>query len=98
MVHIMDKDSDSLGYFNRRALSIGGRFDVFKEDQTKLAEVKGNCTGWNFKMTDNEGKELFTNSNNYMISLSNTLEGNQKVVPLLLMAGLAIDVVYGERQ
>ncbi|HEX2934818.1 MAG TPA: phospholipid scramblase-related protein [Bacteroidales bacterium] len=111
-VVITDASGNEIGYFRSRVFTIGGRFDVFKMDDTKIAEVKGKWTGWDFKFLDLSGKELgsvskqwsgigrelFTNADNYMIALSPSLQGNAQMMALMLMAGLAIDVVYKEQK
>jgi uncharacterized protein YxjI len=74
-----------------------------------VAEVKGDWKGWNFKFLDTSGhelgsvtkkwagigKELFTSADNYMIALGEASQAGS--APLLLAAGIAIDVVYKER-
>ncbi len=111
-VIIADAAGNEIGYFRSRVFTIGGRFDVFKMDDTKIAEVKGKWTGWDFKFLDLSGKELgsvskqwsgigrelFTNADNYMITLSPSLQGNTQMMALMLMAGLAIDIVYKEQK
>ncbi len=42
------------------------------------------------------GKELFTTADNYMISLSDRAPSGPDHAPLLLAAGLAIDIVFKE--
>jgi uncharacterized protein YxjI len=111
-VNLFDAEGNALGFYKSRILSFGGRFDVFKPDETPVAEIKGSWTGWDFKFSDmkgNEigtitkkwagiGKELFTNADNYIISLNPTLKGNVDFTALLIMAGLAIDIVFKEKQ
>jgi uncharacterized protein YxjI len=111
-VIISDASGREIGYFRSRVFTIGGRFDVFKMDDTKIAEVKGKWTGWNFQFLDLSGKELgtvtkkwngigkelFTSADNYMIALNPSLQGNAQMMALLLMAGLAIDIVYKEQK
>jgi uncharacterized protein YxjI len=111
-VHVMDAKGTEIGFFKSRIFSLGGAFDVFADEFTKIAEVKGNWTGWNFKFKDlqgNEiglvtkkwagiGKELFTTSDNYMVSISEQYKNNPKQMALLIIAGLAIDVVYKEKK
>lgn len=111
-VIISDASGNEIGYFRSRVFSIGGRFDVYKMDDTQIAEVKGTWTGWNFQFTDMNGKELgsvtkkwngigkelFTNADNYIIAINPTLQGNAQMMALMLMAGLAIDIVFKERQ
>jgi uncharacterized protein YxjI len=111
-VRISGKDGNEIGYFKTRILTIGGRFDVFTPNDAKVAEVKGNWVGWNFTFTDTSGnevgtvskkwagigKEFFTSADNYMISLKAGMESKPEMMALLIMAGLAIDVVYKEKK
>ncbi|MST93960.1 MAG: oxidoreductase [Pedosphaera sp.] len=100
-----------LGYFKSKLFSFGGGFWVFDNADQKVAEVKGDWKGWNFKLLSTGGaelgtvtkkwagfgKELFTSADNYMISLSAHAEGSSAASLLLLAAGLAIDVVFKEK-
>ena len=111
-VHIYDKNDKEIGFFKSRIFTLGGRFDVFKADGTKVADVKGNWTGWNFKFQDTNGneigtvskkwtgigKEFFTNADSYVVAIHESQQGKQEIMSLLIMAGLAIDVVYREKQ
>lgn len=111
-VSIFDKNLNPMGYFKSRVFTLGGRFDVYLNDGSKIADVKGNWSGWNFKFIDNQGneiglvtkkwagigKELFTSADNYMISVDERFKGNPDVMPLLIMAGLAVDLIYGEKK
>jgi uncharacterized protein YxjI len=110
-VDILDSRKNSIGYFKSRFLSLGGRFDVFDTKDSKLAEVKGDWKGWNFKFIGtNEkelgsvtkkwagiGKELFTSADNYLININKDVL-NPISSLLLLAAGLAIDIVYKEKK
>jgi uncharacterized protein YxjI len=111
-VEVKDADGKPIGYFQSRLLSIGGAFDVFNADNVKYAEVKGNWTGWTFRFSDvygNEiglvtkkwagiGKEFFTNSDNYVVNIADSESGSPMQMALLIIAGLAVDVVYKEQQ
>ena len=44
------------------------------------------------------GRELFTSADNYMIALSDASQANPGVAALLLAAGLAIDIVFKEKE
>lgn len=101
-----------LGYFKSKIFSLGGGFWVFDNADQKVAEIKGDWKGWNFKFLSASGtelgavtkkwaglgKELFTSADNYMISLSDHAAGSSAASLLLLAAGLAIDVVFKEKE
>lgn len=105
-------DGAELGFMRSRILSIGGAFDVFRDEQTKVAEIKGKWTGWDFNYTDTNGnqlgqitkqwagigKELFTNADTYVITVDPSIAGNEQMVALLILGGLAVDVVFKEQQ
>jgi uncharacterized protein YxjI len=111
-VNLYDANNNFLGYYKSRIFSIGGTFDVFKPDNTKVAEIKGNWIGWDFTFKDLNGKqlgqitkkwagigkELFTTADNYIVSIHPDLKDNQDFIALLLMAGLAVDIVFKEQQ
>jgi len=107
-IHIENSQGASLGYFQKKALSLGGAFLVFDAEGQQVARVIGNWKGWDFRFEDMQGnslgqvskswsglgKELFTTADNYMITLK---EGsNPGLAILLLAAGLAIDTVFKE--
>jgi uncharacterized protein YxjI len=101
----------SAGYFKSKLFSFGGGFWVYDNQDNKVAEVRGDWKGWNFKLLDSKekelgtvtkkwagiGKELFTSADNYIISLSPNAASNQNTTGLLLAAGLAIDTIFKEK-
>ena len=103
-------DGTVIGYFKSKLFSIGGGFHVFDAANRKVADVKGNWKGWDFRMLAADGgemgavtkkwaglgQELFTSADNYMIDIREEYAGNETVAALLLAAGLAIDVVFNE--
>lgn len=108
-VTVTDRNGTSLGYFKSKLFSLGGGFWIHDMGDRQVAEVKGDWKGWNFKFLDTSGqelgsvtkkwagigKELFTSADNYMIALGPASQAS--AAPLLLAAGIAIDVVYKER-
>jgi len=109
-VVVMHATRGEIGRFKSKLFKIGGGFDVFDTAGRKVADVKGDWKGWNFKMLDERGeelgvvtkkwaglgKELFTTADNYMIALNDSAGATSDQAPLLLAAGLAIDIVYKE--
>ncbi len=109
-VWVIDGSGERLGYFLSKLLSIGGAFQVFDTSDQKVADIKGDWKGWNFRMLNGDGdeigsvtkkwagigKELFTSADNYVISIHESLADHQATKMLLIAAGLAIDIVYKE--
>ena len=101
-----------LGYFRSKLISLGGGFLVFDHADQQVAEVKGDWKGWNFRFLNKSGreigtvtkkwaglgKELFTSADNYIISITDPSAAGADTSALLLAAGLAIDVVYKEKE
>ena len=109
-VIVTDATNREIGRFRSKLFSFGGGFHVFDRTGREIAHVKGDWKGWNFKLLDERGqelgvvtkkwagigKEMFTTADNYMISLNEQSVGQPDQAPLLLAAGLAIDIVYKE--
>jgi uncharacterized protein YxjI len=107
----MDQTGKPIGYLRSKLFSLGGGFYVYDMSDRQVAEVKGDWKGWNFQMLDAGGKELgtvtkkwagigrelFTSADNYMIALNDTTQANPALAALLLTAGLAIDIVFKEK-
>jgi len=110
-IRVTGPSAQPFGYFKSKLFSLGGGFNVFDNSDQQVAEIKGDWKGWNFKFLTKEGreigsvtkkwaglgKELFTSADNYMISLTDVPNGNTAASTLLLAAGLAIDVVFKEK-
>lgn len=110
-IRVTGPGAQPFGYFKSKMFSIGGGFNVFDTSDQQVAEIKGDWKGWNFKFLTKDGreigsvtkkwaglgKELFTSADNYMISLTDVPNGNTVASTLLLAAGLAIDVVFKEK-
>ena len=110
-VVLTDTNDRMLGTFRSKLFSLGGGFFIFDAQGNKFAEVKGDWKGWNFRFLDDSGrelgvvtkkwagigKELLTSADNYVISLNENGTKAADSIPLLLAAGLAIDIVYKEK-
>ncbi|QIX61782.1 oxidoreductase [Hymenobacter lutimineralis] len=110
-VNVFDAQNSKIGYFKSKLFSLGGGFHVYTAADVRVAEVKGNWTGWDFtfvsatgqtigtvtKKWAGLGKELFTTADNYMISLEDMGSMQAASAALLLAAGLAIDAVFNEQ-
>lgn len=108
-LRITDANGGEIGSFRSRLFTIGGAFDIFDPSGRRIASVKGDWKGWNFSFLDDTGKEigtitkkwaglgkeLFTSADTYAVALHAGTP--PALMPLLLAAGLAIDVVYKER-
>jgi uncharacterized protein YxjI len=109
-VHVHTPAGD-LGYFREKFLTIGKTFIIFDTQDREIGTVKGDWKGWNFQVLGRQGaelgrvtkkwaglgKELFTNADTYVITISDAAAGRREVAQLLLAAGLAIDTVFKEK-
>ncbi len=108
---VIGRDGTQLGYFKSKFFSFGGGFNVFDNSDQQVAEVKGDWKGWNFKFLKTGGREigtvtkkwaglgreLFTSADNYVISITDPAMTSPAISALLLAAGLAIDIVFKEK-
>ncbi len=111
-VQVLDEHQTLVGFFRSKLFSLGGGFTVHNPSGEQIADVKGNWKGWEFKLLDMEGnelgqvnkkwagamKEIFTSADNYVITLSDRVGSNRGLAALLLAAGLAIDIVFKEKE
>ena len=109
-VIVKHRTQGEIGRFKTKWFSFGGAFHVFDRSGQKIGDLKGDWKGWNFKLVDARGqelgvvtkkwggigRELFTTADNYMVSLDDKTPAQPDHGPMLLAAGLAIDIVYKE--
>ena len=109
-INIYDGQHTLLGYFESKILTLGGGFHVYNARGGRVADIKGNWIGWDFRFLDaggralglvtkkwaGVGRELFTTADNYLISLTDQGTEQPTTAALLLAAGLAIDTLYKE--
>jgi len=109
---VQEADGREIGYFVSRFFSIGGRLDVFSANGKKMADLKGNWTGWEFAFSSGSGvelgrvsrrwggfaRELFTSADDYLVLIREDLRSNTDLSALILMAALAVDVIYKEKK
>lgn len=111
-VKVSNGRGQEIGRFKSKLFTLGGGFHVFDATGQKFAEVKGDWKGWNFKLLDANGlelgiitkkwaglgRELFTNADQYVISMSDSAPAAPDRAALLLAAALAVDLVFKEHQ
>ncbi|MBO2009906.1 oxidoreductase [Siccationidurans soli] len=109
-IRVYDGQNELLGYFESKILTLGGGFHVYNAQGARVADIKGNWIGWDFRFLDGGGqalglvtkkwagigRELFTTADNYLISLTDRGAAQPATAALLLAAGLAIDTLYKE--
>jgi uncharacterized protein YxjI len=106
-VDVLDYEDRCIGDVTSKIFSLGGGFHVFTKEGQRVAEVRGDWKGWNFKLLDAAGaelgtvtkkwgglgRELFTSADNYIIEVRDGTSSNA----LVLAAALAIDLVFKEK-
>lgn len=108
-VDVLDENDQLVGHFKQKFFSIGGKFDVLNPAGETLCTLVGKWTSWDFRFMQNEkelaqvskkwagiGKELFTSADNYMLTMSPSLDSNDRVRLLILAAVMCIDMVLKE--
>lgn len=108
-VQVLGADGSTLGGFQQKLFSIGGKFDILDRDEQPMCRLQGSWTGWNFgfhhgdqelarvtKKWAGAGKELFTSADNYMLSISDEVPPGAEIRKLILAAVLCIDLVLKE--
>jgi uncharacterized protein YxjI len=109
-IRVYKRPNELLGYFESKVLTLGGGFYVYDARGIRVAEVRGNWIGWDFRFLDaagqplglvtkkwaGTGRELFTSADNYLVSLTGPGTPPPDTAALLLAAGLAIDALYKE--
>jgi uncharacterized protein YxjI len=108
-VTVSDGEGNPLGYFQQKLFSIGGKFDIFDNQDRLVCQLKGNWVGWDFRFMDGDvefahiskewggiGKELFTSADNYVLEISADVPDNHPVRKLILAAVMCIDMVLKE--
>jgi len=110
-VSVRRANGTEIGYLKSKVFSLGGGFYVFDSMGRQVAEIRGDWKGWNFRFIGSDGstlgtvskkwagigKELFTTADNYMIALNASAPSGEDPRALLLAAGLAIDLVFKEK-
>ncbi|MBA6353217.1 MULTISPECIES: LURP-one-related/scramblase family protein [unclassified Colwellia] len=108
-VTVFDCDGNAVGYFKQKLFSIGGKFDIFDNQDQLVCQLKGNWVGWNFRFMDGNdelahiskewggiGKELFTSADNYALEISADVPEDHPIRKLILAAVMCIDMVLKE--
>jgi len=99
-----------LGVYKTKFFSLGGGFWIHDAMDRRVAEVKGDWKGWNFRFLNSSGgeigivtkkwggiaKELFTSADTYIVNLTGAEASDHALRILLLAAALSIDIVYKE--
>jgi uncharacterized protein YxjI len=108
-VTVRDEHDRVVGGFKQKFFSLGGRFTVLDAQDLPVCTLQGNWTGWDFKFVSNGtvlaqvskkwaglGKELFTSADNYMLTISDALPGDDPRRLLVMAAVMCIDMVLKE--
>ena len=109
-VILTDAQGALLGSFVNKNKLIGEGFLVLDKDGNQFAAIEGDWKAWNFRVLDMQGRELgvltrkwdgiakalFTNADNYLISVADIAVTVVNANALLLAAGLVIDLFFEE--
>lgn len=100
-----------LAQLRSKIWTLGGAFDVQDAQGLPMGELKGDWKGWDFTFTVNGQvfgritkkwaglvKEMFTNADQYLVTLDHAGERHPHGLALLTGLALAVDRVYKEQQ
>jgi len=107
-IDVLDGSMRVIGRFRRKFKLVGAAFTVHDITGRQFGEVGGDWKGWHFqflgvsgrplgqitKQWAGIGKELLTSADNYVVTVE---PGARVPAGLLLAAGLAIDLIFKER-
>lgn len=108
-VAVLDENGRVVGGFRQKFFSIGGAFRVLDARENEVCALKGKWTSWDFQFLKGDkelarvtkkwsglGKELFTSADNYVLSVSDAVAGDDDVRILIMAAVMCIDMVLKE--
>jgi len=111
-ITVHGENDEVIGTFNQKFTVFKSKFDILDPKGEKAFNLKGKWTGWDFKFLDNEenelasvskqwaglGKALFTSADNYMLSISDSVEPDDDKRRLILASVICIDMVIHEKK
>lgn len=108
-VDVLDENGSIVGHFKQKLFSIGGKFDVLSAQDATLCTLQGKWTSWDFRFIQGGselatvskkwaglGKELFTSADDYMLSIDDSVDKDDKIRTLILASVMCIDMVLKE--
>ncbi len=112
-VEVRDSNGELIGYFKSKLFSLSGGFHVYDKADKHFAEVKGNFTGFKYRVLTPDGKvelgrvskewgglvkELFTSADSYMVDVADDLKEQPIAKMLVLASCLAVDMIFKSEQ
>ena len=112
-VEVRDSNGELIGYFKSKFFTLSGGFHVYDKDDKHFAEVKGNFTGFKYRVLTPDGKvelgkvskewgglvkELFTSADSYMVDIADDLREQPIAKMLVLASCLAVDMIFKSEQ
>jgi len=110
-IEILGPEGDVVGRMKSKLFSLGGGFHVLDDAGNKIADVKGDIIGWDFRFLSADGvelgrvtkkwagigRELFTSADQYVVTLDEAVSDNPALKMVLLATAISVDMVYKER-
>ena len=112
-VEVRDSNGELIGYFKSKFFTLSGGFHVYDKDDKHFAEVKGNFTGFKYRVLTPDGKvelgrvskewgglvkELFTSADSYVVDVADDLREQPIAKMLVLASCLAVDMIFKSEQ
>ena len=112
-VEVRDSNGELIGYFKSKFFTLSGGFHVYDKGDKHFAEVKGNFTGFKYRVLTPDGKvelgkvtkewggmmkELFTSADSYLVDIADDLREQPIAKMLVLASCLAVDMIFKSEQ
>lgn len=103
---VTDGHHNTLGFIKQKWALLKASFHIMDANKNKIAEIKGDWKGWNFVIAKTDGspigtinkkwagamKEVFTNADNYNVSIKEEYQENTDKI-VVVSTAITIDMV-----
>ncbi len=108
-VNVYDQNNKLIGNFKAKFKLFGSEFEILDENKVLVGKIKGDWKGWDFTITDNNGKqigtvnkkwagamkELFTSADKYKVQIDPSVQEDENKI-LMVSVAITVDMIMKE--